>query len=59
MEELAAALAGLAQDPDSRKKYQERVIETINEKFNVITMTRAIETIYDDVLRGDVARYKG
>jgi len=57
--ELTEALAGLAQDPDSRKKFQERVIETINEKFNVITMTRAIETIYDDVLKGDVARYKG
>jgi len=57
--ELTEALAGLAQDPDSRKKFQERVIETINEKFNVITMTRAIERIYDDVLKGDVARYKG
>jgi glycosyltransferase involved in cell wall biosynthesis len=56
--ELTAALAGLAQDPDSRKKFQERVIETINEKFNVITMTRAIESIYDDVLKGDVARYQ-
>jgi glycosyltransferase involved in cell wall biosynthesis len=59
VDELTAALASLAQDPDSRKKFQERVVETINEKFNVITMTRAIETIYDDVLKGDVARYKG
>jgi glycosyltransferase involved in cell wall biosynthesis len=59
VEELTSALVSLAQDPDSRKKFQERVVETINEKFNVITMTRAIETIYDDVLKGDVARYKG
>jgi glycosyltransferase involved in cell wall biosynthesis len=49
---LSDALAALGNDGEKRKRFEEKVVETINERFNVTTMTGAIEGIYKDVLDG-------
>jgi glycosyltransferase involved in cell wall biosynthesis len=49
---LSNALAELGNDGEKRNRFEKRVVETINERFNVTTMTRAIEQIYADVLDG-------
>ena len=49
VDELAAALIRLAQDRELRKKFEKKAVETINEEFNVHTMTRNIENIYCEI----------
>jgi glycosyltransferase involved in cell wall biosynthesis len=53
---LSNALAELGNDEEKRKRFEERVVETINERFNITTMTGAIEQIYADVLDGRAGR---
>jgi glycosyltransferase involved in cell wall biosynthesis len=53
---LSNALAELGNDEEKRKRFEGKVVETINERFNITTMAGAIERIYTDVLDGRPAR---
>jgi glycosyltransferase involved in cell wall biosynthesis len=53
---LSNALAELGNDEEKRKRFEKRVVDTINERFNITTMTGAIEQIYADVLDGRAGR---
>jgi glycosyltransferase involved in cell wall biosynthesis len=49
---LTEALVELGNDAGKRAIFEERAVRVINERFNVTTMTRAIEHIYTEVLGG-------
>jgi glycosyltransferase involved in cell wall biosynthesis len=54
---LSDALVQLSKDEEKRTRYQQRALQTVNEKYNAATMTRTIEKIYLRVL-GNVS-HKG
>ncbi|HXB06147.1 MAG TPA: glycosyltransferase family 4 protein [Puia sp.] len=47
---LTEALVQLGRDGEMQKKFQQRAIETISGRFNVVRMAREIEDIYTNVL---------
>ena len=51
--QLTEALLLLAADEEKRKAFSEAAINTVTERFNAIAMTRQIEGLYEEVLRGD------
>ncbi|HEY4109302.1 glycosyltransferase family 4 protein [Puia sp.] len=52
---LTEALVQLGRDREMQKKFQQRAIETISGRFNVVRMAREIEAIYTDVLNKPLA----
>ncbi|GGB16699.1 glycosyltransferase family 4 protein [Puia dinghuensis] len=52
---LTEALVQLGHDREMQKKFQQRAIETISGRFNVIRMAREIEDIYTNVLNKPLA----
>jgi glycosyltransferase involved in cell wall biosynthesis len=52
---LSDALVQLSTDEERRTRYQQRALQTVNEKYNAANMTRTIEKIYTQVL-ADSAR---
>lgn len=48
--ELAEKMVLLSRDAALRNKFRQNAINTINEKYNAVHMTRTIEDIYDRVL---------
>ena len=58
-EELARKIAGLVDDPDSRRKLAKAGKQTITEKFTVAKMMDAIESFLQDVTRGSITQKTG
>lgn len=48
---LTAALLALSSDEGRRKAFQQKAIMTVNQQYNVDTMTRRIESLYEEVLQ--------
>lgn len=47
---LSNALIDLSRDENRRKRFEQKALETVKEKYNAATMTRRIEKIYLDLL---------
>jgi glycosyltransferase involved in cell wall biosynthesis len=50
--QLTEALLLLAADEEKRRSFSKEAINTVTERFNAIAMTRQIEGLYEEVLRG-------
>lgn len=50
IKDLEEKLVELSKDDQKRKALQQKAIETVNEKYNAVNMTRQIEGLYDKVM---------
>lgn len=48
---LSNALVELSKNSNLRKKFRQKAIDTIGEKYNAVNMTRKIESVYSEVSR--------
>jgi glycosyltransferase involved in cell wall biosynthesis len=51
VDDLASSLITISKDEERRKRFSEKAIATINERYNAASMTRRIENIYTEIAK--------